>query len=171
MARWAMVRKDMRTLHFRAAIMALALFVVATPLFSQSSNGTISGTVADASSAVIPGVTITATIGVILPLLTSPFWQSYNDYVPKMAKAEGVNALKTVNSNSDSAQQITDINNQLNQGVGGLVVAPLDSAAVSAGLDQAETSEQGAVRLARPDDHELAGRSAHGAGRAAGRGR
>lgn len=76
-------------------------------------------------------------VGVIVPLLTSPFWQSYNDYVPKMAKSEDVDALKTVNSNSDSAQQITDINNQLNQGVRGLVVA-LDSAAISAGLDQAE---------------------------------
>ncbi|MER6439814.1 MULTISPECIES: sugar ABC transporter substrate-binding protein [unclassified Streptomyces] len=77
-------------------------------------------------------------VGVILPLLTSPFWQSYNDYVPKMAKSEGVDALKTVNSNSDPSQQITDINNQLNQGVKGLVVAPLDSAAIVAGLDQAE---------------------------------
>ncbi|MFE1224887.1 sugar ABC transporter substrate-binding protein, partial [Streptomyces sp. NPDC058759] len=77
-------------------------------------------------------------VGVILPLLTSPFWQSYNDYVPKMADSEGVEALKTVNSNSDPSQQITDINNQLNQGVKGLVVAPLDSAAIEAGLDQAE---------------------------------
>ncbi|WP_230396143.1 sugar ABC transporter substrate-binding protein [Streptomyces blattellae] len=77
-------------------------------------------------------------VGVILPLLTSPFWQSYNDYVPKMAESEGVDALKTVNSNSDPSQQITDINNQLNQGVKGLVVAPLDSAAIEAGLDQAE---------------------------------
>ncbi|MFG2478847.1 sugar ABC transporter substrate-binding protein [Streptomyces fagopyri] len=77
-------------------------------------------------------------VGVILPLLTSPFWQSYNDYVPKMAKSESVDALKTVNSNSDPSQQITDINNQLNQGVKGLVVAPLDSAAIVAGLEQAE---------------------------------
>lgn len=77
-------------------------------------------------------------VGVILPLLTSPFWQSYNDYVPKMAKSQGVDTHKTVNSNSDPSQQITDINNQLNQGVKGLVVAPLDSAAISAGLDQAE---------------------------------
>jgi ribose transport system substrate-binding protein len=80
----------------------------------------------------------TGKVGVILPLLTSPFWQSYNDYVPKMAKSEGVEALKTVNSNSDPSQQITDINNELNQGVKGLVVAPLDSAAIEAGLDQAE---------------------------------
>ncbi|MEU3085813.1 sugar ABC transporter substrate-binding protein [Streptomyces massasporeus] len=80
----------------------------------------------------------TGKVGVVLPLLTSPFWQSYNDYVPKMAKSEGVDAMKTVNSNSDPSQQITDINNQLNQGVKGLVVAPLDSAAIEAGLDQAE---------------------------------
>ncbi|KOV98915.1 sugar ABC transporter substrate-binding protein [Streptomyces sp. MC1] len=80
----------------------------------------------------------TGKVGVILPLLTSPFWQSYNDYVPKMAKSEGVEVLKTVNSNSDPSQQITDIGNELNQGVKGLVVAPLDSAAVQAGLDQAE---------------------------------
>ncbi|MFH8218199.1 sugar ABC transporter substrate-binding protein [Streptomyces sp. NPDC018057] len=77
-------------------------------------------------------------VGVVLPLLTSPFWQSYNDYVPKMATSQGVDALKTVNSNSDPSQQITDINNELNQGVKGLVVAPLDSAAIQAGLDQAE---------------------------------
>ncbi|MEU6665791.1 sugar ABC transporter substrate-binding protein [Streptomyces sp. NPDC046727] len=80
----------------------------------------------------------TGKVGVILPLLTSPFWQSYNDYVPRMATSEGVEALKTVNSNSDPSQQITDINNELNQGVKGLVVAPLDSAAIEAGLDQAE---------------------------------
>ncbi|MFE1192724.1 sugar ABC transporter substrate-binding protein [Streptomyces olivaceoviridis] len=80
----------------------------------------------------------TGKVGVILPLLTSPFWQSYNDYVPKMAKSEGVEVLKTVNSNSDPSQQITDIDNELNQGVKGLVVAPLDSAAIQAGLDQAE---------------------------------
>ncbi|MBX7548397.1 sugar ABC transporter substrate-binding protein [Streptomyces sp. tea 10] len=80
----------------------------------------------------------TGKVGVVLPLLTSPFWQSYNDYVPKMARSEGVQVLKTVNSNSDPSQQITDIGNELTQGVKGLVVAPLDSAAVQAGLDQAE---------------------------------
>ncbi|MGW2030708.1 sugar ABC transporter substrate-binding protein [Streptomyces argyrophylli] len=80
----------------------------------------------------------TGKVGVILPLLTSPFWQSYNDYVPKMATSEGVEVLKTVNSNSDPSQQITDIDNELTQGVKGLVVAPLDSAAIQAGLDQAE---------------------------------
>lgn len=76
--------------------------------------------------------------GVVLPLLTSPFWQAYNDYIPANSKELGVPTLPTVSSNSDAAQQITDMNNLLNQGVGGLVVAPIDSAAIAAGLDQAQ---------------------------------
>jgi ribose transport system substrate-binding protein len=80
----------------------------------------------------------TGKVGVDLPLLTSPFWQAYNNYVPQMAKSQGVDALPTINANSDPTQQITDINNLLNQGVKGLVVAPLDSAAIVAGLNQAQ---------------------------------
>ncbi|WP_202638565.1 sugar ABC transporter substrate-binding protein [Bailinhaonella thermotolerans] len=76
--------------------------------------------------------------GVVLPLLTSPFWQAYNNYVPRMAKELGVETLPTVNSNSDPAQQVTDINNLVTQGVKGIVVSPLDSAAIVAGLRQAE---------------------------------
>ncbi|UJW32827.1 sugar ABC transporter substrate-binding protein [Saccharothrix sp. AJ9571] len=77
-------------------------------------------------------------VGATVPLLTSPFWQAYNNYVPQMATAEGVEALPTVNANSDPTKLITDLNNLLNQGVKGLVVTPLDSAAVVAGLEQAE---------------------------------
>jgi hypothetical protein len=50
----------MRTLRLRAALLAFVLFA-STPLFSQSSNGTISGTVADSTGAIVPGVTVTAT--------------------------------------------------------------------------------------------------------------
>ncbi|MFD5245560.1 sugar ABC transporter substrate-binding protein [Amycolatopsis sp. NPDC058340] len=77
-------------------------------------------------------------VGATIPLLTSPFWQAYNNYVPLKAKEQGVEALPTVNADSDPAKQITDINTLLNQGVKGLVVTPLDSAAVVAGLKAAE---------------------------------
>ena len=77
-------------------------------------------------------------IGATVPLLTSPFWQAYNNYVPTMAKEAGLDALPTVNADNDTQKQITDINNLLNQGVKGLVVTPLDSAAIVAGLNQAE---------------------------------
>src|SRR5436190_16610686 len=38
----------------------LVFFAVSLPLFSQSSNATLSGTVSDAAKALIPGVTLTA---------------------------------------------------------------------------------------------------------------
>jgi len=76
-------------------------------------------------------------IGLDLPLLTSPFWQSYNEYLPKYAKEMGINILAPVNSNGDPVQQITDMNNLLNLGAKGIVVGPLDSAAISRALDAA----------------------------------
>ncbi len=45
---------------FTAAAVLLCLFV-STPAFTQTSNATVGGTVSDATSALIPGVTITAT--------------------------------------------------------------------------------------------------------------
>jgi ribose transport system substrate-binding protein len=76
-------------------------------------------------------------IGLGLPLLTSPFWQSYNNYLPKYAKESGLDILAPVNSNGDPVQQITDMNNLLNLGAKGIVVGPLDSAAISRALDAA----------------------------------
>lgn len=77
-------------------------------------------------------------VGVVVPLLTSPFWQAYNTDIPKQAAAQGVDALATVNSNSDPSKQLSDIQNLLAQDVEGLVVAPLDSASIVAGLEAAD---------------------------------
>jgi ribose transport system substrate-binding protein len=77
-------------------------------------------------------------VGVNLPLLTSPFWQAYNQYIGRMARDAGIDILAPVNSNQDPAQQITDIANLINLGARGLVVAPLDSAAISRALELAE---------------------------------
>jgi hypothetical protein len=66
-------RKTMKTLQIRAALLTFLLFV-STLGFSQSSNGTIGGSVADASGAVIPGVTVTATnnaTGVVTTVLSN----------------------------------------------------------------------------------------------------
>jgi hypothetical protein len=63
----------MRTVPIRAALLACALFL-STALFGQSSSGTISGSVADVSGAVIPGVSVTATnnaTGVVTTVLSN----------------------------------------------------------------------------------------------------
>ncbi|MFF4728698.1 hypothetical protein ACFY3M_25740 [Streptomyces mirabilis] len=49
------------------------------------------------------GSTASGEVGVVLPFLTSPFWQAYNHYVPQQAAAQGVDALPTVNSDSSEA--------------------------------------------------------------------
>ena len=46
--------------RFLAATALLLLVLLPTSGFAQSANGTVSGTVSDASGALIPGVTITA---------------------------------------------------------------------------------------------------------------
>ncbi|MBT1315070.1 substrate-binding domain-containing protein, partial [Phocaeicola dorei] len=76
----------------------------------------------------------TGKVGLGLPLLTSPFWQSYNNYLTVYAKQMGIEILAPVNSNNDPAQQITDMNNMVNLGAKGIVVGPIDSAAISRAL-------------------------------------
>lgn len=76
-------------------------------------------------------------VGVVLPMLTSPFWQAYNKYIPKMAAKLKVDILAPLNSDQDPVKQITDVSNLINLGAKGLVVAPLDSAAVRRALDNA----------------------------------
>jgi ribose transport system substrate-binding protein len=99
----------------------------------------------------------TGKVGATVPLLTSPFWQAYNNYVPQMAKDAGLDALPTVNADNDTQQQITDINNLLNQGVKGLVVTPIDSAAIVAGLNQAERKNVPVVSVdVRPESGKVA---------------
>ncbi|MFI9456434.1 sugar ABC transporter substrate-binding protein [Amycolatopsis sp. NPDC052450] len=116
----------MRTRVIKVAAAATALGLTLTACGSTKDN------------APQPGAGGGGKVGATIPLLTSPFWQAYNNYVPQKAKEQGVDALPTVNADSDPAKQITDINTLLNQGIKGLVVTPLDSAAVVAGLKAAE---------------------------------
>src|SRR5215471_11152038 len=63
----------MSTFRIGAALL-VSIFLVSIPVFSQSSNGTISGTIADASGAVVPGVTVTATnnaTGIVTTVLSN----------------------------------------------------------------------------------------------------
>ncbi|AJY31668.1 periplasmic binding domain protein [Burkholderia thailandensis 34] len=87
--------------------------------------------------AAAPAGADTGKVGLDLPLLTSPFWQSYNNYLLHYAKDMQIDALAPVNSNGDPAQQITDMNTLLNLGAKGIVVGPLDSAAIGRALDAA----------------------------------
>lgn len=77
-------------------------------------------------------------VGVDYSLLTSPFWTAYDRYINKMSAEMGISILAPVNSDQDSAKQITDINNLINLGATSLIISPIDSAAIGPALKQAK---------------------------------
>lgn len=77
-------------------------------------------------------------VGATVPMLTTPFWQAYSGYLPEKAAEEHVRTLSTLSADNDAAKLITHMNNLLNQGVHGLVVTPVDSAAVVPGIKAAQ---------------------------------
>ncbi|AGK50387.1 MULTISPECIES: sugar ABC transporter substrate-binding protein [Burkholderia] len=97
--------------------------------------------------AAAPAGADTGKVGLDLPLLTSPFWQSYNNYLLHYAKDMQIDALAPVNSNGDPAQQITDMTTLLNLGAKGIVVGPLDSAAIGRALDAAAARKVSVVAV------------------------
>src|SRR6202012_1907671 len=121
-----------RRLIPRSLFSVAAAACVARVGFWHAAQGAAGGGGSHAASAAESGK-----VGLDLPLLTSPFWQSYNNYLPKYAKDMGIDILAPVNSNGDPVQQITDMNNLLNPGAKRIVVGPLDSAAISRALDAA----------------------------------
>lgn len=73
-------------------------------------------------------------VGVDLPLLTTPFWQAYDNYLSIYAKQLGIQILQPINADGDTAKQITDVDNLLDLGAKGIVISPLESAAVAPAL-------------------------------------
>jgi ribose transport system substrate-binding protein len=114
---------------------------------------------------------------VVVPM-NSPFWQAYEAAMPRQAQAQNVHALLSVNSNSDIQQQISDIHNLITKHVRGLVVGPLDSAAIRPGLGAAErvgvpvvavdvTPDSGTVAMVvRADNRAFGRKSCHYLGNA-----
>jgi ribose transport system substrate-binding protein len=79
-------------------------------------------------------------IGIELPLLTSPFWQSYDSYLPRFAAQYGLRVLPASNANADTSKFLTDVQNMIDEGVDGLVISPTDTAAVVTSLDKAQAA-------------------------------
>lgn len=76
-------------------------------------------------------------IGVELPLLTSPFWQAYDDYLPAYAKQSKLDLLPPSSADGDTSKFLTDTQNLIAEGVAGLVLSPTDTAAAATALEGA----------------------------------
>ncbi|PFO08671.1 ribose ABC transporter substrate-binding protein RbsB [Bacillus sp. AFS076308] len=75
-------------------------------------------------------------IGLSVSTLNNPFFVSLKDGVQKEAKTLGVQ-VKVVDAQNDSAKQINDVEDLIQQGVDLLLINPTDSAAISTAVQSA----------------------------------
>jgi ribose transport system substrate-binding protein len=75
-------------------------------------------------------------IGLSVSTLNNPFFVSLKEGVQKEAKALGVE-VKVVDAQNDSAKQINDVEDLIQQGVDLLLINPTDSAAISTAVQSA----------------------------------
>jgi ribose transport system substrate-binding protein len=90
-------------------------------------------------------------IGLSVSTLNNPFFVSLKNGVAKEAKALGM-SVKVVDAQNDSAKQINDVEDLIQQGVDLLLINPTDSAAISSAVQSANNIGIPVVTLDRSAD-------------------
>lgn len=90
-------------------------------------------------------------IGLSVSTLNNPFFVSLKDGVIKEAKALGMQ-VKVVDAQNDSAKQINDVEDLIQQGVDILLINPTDSAAISTAVQSANNINIPVITLDRSAD-------------------
>ncbi|MFC0045980.1 ribose ABC transporter substrate-binding protein RbsB [Metabacillus iocasae] len=87
-------------------------------------------------------------IGLSVSTLNNPFFVSLKDGVVKEAKKQGMEVV-VVDAQNDSAKQVNDVEDLLQQGVDALLINPTDSAAISTAVQSANSLGVPVVTLDR----------------------
>ncbi|MDR6999756.1 ribose ABC transporter substrate-binding protein RbsB [Neobacillus niacini] len=90
-------------------------------------------------------------IGLSVSTLNNPFFVSLKNGVQKEAKALGME-VKVVDAQNDSAKQINDVEDLIQQGVDVLLINPTDSAAISTAVQSANNIGIPVITLDRSAD-------------------
>lgn len=90
-------------------------------------------------------------IGLSISTLNNPFFVSLKDGVIKEAEALGME-VKVVDAQNDSAKQINDVEDLMQQGVDILLINPTDSAAISTAVQSANNINIPVITLDRSAD-------------------
>ncbi|WP_420541198.1 ribose ABC transporter substrate-binding protein RbsB [Priestia filamentosa] len=90
-------------------------------------------------------------IGLSVSTLNNPFFVSLKNGVVKEAKKQGMNVV-IVDAQNDSAKQVNDVEDLLQQGVDVLLINPTDSAAISTAVQSANNIGIPVVTLDRSAD-------------------
>ncbi len=87
-------------------------------------------------------------IGLSVSTLNNPFFVSLKDGVVEEAKKQGMDVV-VVDAQNDSAKQVNDVEDLLQQGVDALLINPTDSAAISTAVQSANSIGVPVVTLDR----------------------
>jgi ribose transport system substrate-binding protein len=90
-------------------------------------------------------------IGLSVSTLNNPFFVSLKNGVVKEAKKKGMEVI-VVDAQNDSAKQINDVEDLLQQGVDALLINPTDSAAISTAVQSANNIGVPVITLDRSAD-------------------
>ncbi|GAA4582362.1 sugar ABC transporter substrate-binding protein [Planotetraspora phitsanulokensis] len=130
--------------HFLSAagVAALALALAACGSTSDTPASSGGGSTAAAGGK----------IGVDFPRADSDFWNSYNKYVPEMAKELGVDLMPPTNSQNDIAKVVANTQALVSQGAKAIVMAPQDTGAIASTLQSLDSKKIPVVSVdTRPD--------------------
>jgi ribose transport system substrate-binding protein len=90
----------------------------------------------------------TIKVGLSISTLNNPFFVTLKEGAEEEAKAQGIDIV-VVDAQNDSAKQVNDIEDLLQQGVDVLLVNPTDSAAVVAAIESANNADVPVITLDR----------------------
>src|SRR5690606_10814473 len=90
-------------------------------------------------------------IGLSVSTLNNPFFVSLKDGVVEEAEKQGMETI-VVDAQDDSAKQINDVEDLLQQGVDVLLINPTDSSAISTAVQSANTLGIPVITLDRSAD-------------------
>ncbi|MBP3039195.1 ribose ABC transporter substrate-binding protein RbsB [Bacillaceae bacterium Marseille-Q3522] len=90
-------------------------------------------------------------LGLSVSTLNNPFFVALKDGVEKEAKANGMEVV-VIDAQNDSAKQINDVQDLLQQGVDALLINPTDSAAISTAVQSANDIGIPVITLDRSAD-------------------
>jgi ribose transport system substrate-binding protein len=109
-----------------AAVLGTALALTASACSTSSSSG-------DSAS----GSSGSGKVGYSESFLTDPFQVQLVKQIGQQATSQSVDVLPATNANNDPGKQSTDVQTLLGEGVKGLIIAPIDSSAISPVITQA----------------------------------
>ena len=130
----------------------LISFVVAGALFVAGCGAaTLEGDNANTDTTVEEKEASELVVGVSVSTLSNPFFVSLEEGIQNLADENGTE-IRAVDAQDDSAKQINDVDDLIQQGVDILLINPVDSSAITPAVESANTAGIPVIMMDRSSD-------------------